>query len=676
MTFEPNGDSDLAATTQAAVRAPEVVEWLSPGGRLAELTPGFESRPQQVEMARAVQDALRAGKHLAVEAGTGVGKTFGYLLPAIQYVLEHRRRVVISTHTIALQEQLINKDIPLLRTLFDNAFRAELVKGRSNYLGLRRMRQTVSRQKSLINDAKLLRVLNDIENWSLVTSEGSLSDLPEPPPLEVWEKVRSEHGNCLGRRCPTYDACFYQNARRKMDGADILVVNHALLISDLVLRKDSASVLPDYEVAIIDEGHTIESVAVDHFGLNVTNSQVQYTLSGLFNDRTGRGLLAEIGEEPHRRATVSAAQACTNFFNALAGWQASRGRSNGRLIQTNIVANELSPRLMELVAQLNPLKGELRREEDKYELGAYIDRLEATAVSVDNLLNQALDSHVYWIEQDAARSRRVSLCAAPLDVSVYLRTLLFDRVPSVVMTSATLSTGGEGDFSYLLKRVGEPPARTLRLGSPFDYPTQARIEIEAGLPDPSAYGPFVQASAAAISSYVREYEGRAFVLFTSYQMLSDVAAIVREDLGADGFTILAQGEALPRSKMLERFRETPRAALFGTDSFWQGVDVVGDALSTVIITKLPFAVPDRPTIEARIEQIRRKGGNPFVEFQLPEAILKFRQGFGRLIRSKSDTGRVVVLDRRIVDKPYGKQFLAALPDCPVEVHRRPWGSAE
>ncbi len=650
----------------------QVRDWLGPDGPIAAALDGYEQRPEQVEMAAAVVAALDEQRHLAIEAGTGVGKTFGYLLPAIQLVQSPGRRVVVSTHTIALQEQLFKRDLPFLQRVLDVPFTAELVKGRNNYVGLRRLKLASERQQSVFSSSHHLKILHAIEDWAYRTEDGSLADLDQMPPGEVWEKVRSEHGNCLGRRCPNYEPCFYQRARRRAEQAQILVVNHALLMADLVLREDGANVLPNYDAVILDEAHMVDHVATDMLGLRVTNVQVHYLLSSLFNDRTQKGYLASLGSDTQKRTVVAASSAATEFFHTLHNWQEEYGRSNGRVVRENVIENRLSQALDDVQDALEPLKKELPRTEDQVELQSYLDRANQAARGVESLLEQKLGEHVYWVEEEQRGGLRVTFSAAPLDPGPWLRQHLFDKLDSVVLTSATLVTGGAGDFEYVLRRFGDPPARTVQLGSPFDYARQVTVHLEAGLPEPGDAQRYLPAASAAISYYARQTEGRAFVLCTSYAMLKSLSESVGDDLSGEDYTILVQGDGMNRTQMLDRFRATPRCVLFGTDSFWQGVDVVGAALSNVMIVKLPFTVPDRPTVEARIDLIRQRHENPFASYQLPEAILKFRQGFGRLIRSHSDRGIVVLLDPRLKTKRYGQDFLRSLPECEVEISMRDW----
>jgi len=645
---------------------------LGPDGSIARRLPGYEVRPEQLQMAGAVAKAIESKTHLMVEAGTGVGKSFAYLVPAILAAAEQGLKIVVSTHTISLQEQLLAKDLPFLRAVMPQEFTAVLVKGRSNYVSLRRLDAATARAGAIFGAYEDVDQLAEVRLWAGRTADGSRSDLGFKPSPAVWDAVASENGNCLGRKCPRYKDCFYFQARRRMWTANILVVNHALFMSDLALRGsgDGAGFLPDYDVAVFDEAHTLEAVAAEHLGLKVSNGQVEYALTRLYNDRTNKGLLVYHQLHEARVQAQRTRAAAEAFFDGVADWQGRSGAINGRLRRPMPVADTLGEELRKLATAIDRDAEGIEPEEQRIELGAAADRVAGLAASLATWLDQGREESVYWIEQEAGRRRRITLACAPLDVGPTLRKDLFERVPTCIMTSATMSTGSPPSFTFARARLGLTKCAALQLGSPFDYAKQVTVHIPRDLPDPSeAPAEFERRSIGAIRHYLELTHGKAFVLFTSYRMLSEAARALTPWLAGRDIALFSQADGMPRSKMIEAFKADVNSVIFGTDSFWQGVDVPGEALSNVIITRLPFSVPDHPLLEARLEAIRRRGGNPFMEFQVPEAVIKFKQGFGRLIRSKADTGIVAILDPRVLTKPYGKQFLAALPDCPrvVEV---------
>lgn len=626
-----------------------------PDGPLARALPGFEPRPGQLEMALAVARVMAGGGVLLAEAGTGTGKTLAYLVPAIL----SRQRVLVSTGTKNLQEQIYLKDLPVLRQALDVPFSATYMKGRSNYLCLQRF-------ESLRRDPAVRMMFGEIlgvlERWARDTETGDraeVAELPDDQPL--WNEVAATSETCLGSECPHYEACFITRMRQRAAAADLVIVNHHLLCADAAVRQSAyGEVIPDCSYAILDEAHQLEDVATQYFGLSVSTYRLEELARD--GDRLLGGRQVDDPDGEWRRAIDRVRDRSLNFFLAL-----FEGRRRARTpdafsagderirVTSEGLADAYQPGLL-LIEALDAYEATVALlRSDSEDVQAAGRRAGEIRDQLRSLLRASDPDFVYFVE---VRGRGVFFRAAPIDVSRIVRELLFDRMQATVLTSATLAVGGS--FAYVRARLGIHDAQEVRLPSEFDYAHQAILYLPRRLPDPRTTA-FADAAGREIVEILRRTRGRAFVLFTSYAVLRTVQVIAEAELR---FPILVQGSA-PRSTLLQQFRTTPHAVLLATSSFWQGVDVIGDALSCVIVDKLPFAWPGDPITAARIEAIAARGGEPFEEYQLPLAILTLQQGLGRLIRHRQDRGVLAVLDPRLRTRLYGGRFLEELPPAPV-----------
>ena len=639
----------------------------SENGLLAKAR-NFEFRPQQQEMAIAVARALEENRHLVVEAGTGVGKSLAYLVPAILFALEQHKKAIISTHTINLQEQLLHKDVPILKKILPVEFEAALMKGRQNYICPRRLERALQSANELFTGPEQ-NELNRLAEWASTTRDGSLSDLAIEPDPKVWTQVCSEAHLCTPKTCGQNSRCFYQQARKRFLTTDVIVMNHTLLFmllggAEKQEGRESGFLFPN-DFIIFDEAHTVEQVASRQIGIGVSQYGLRSTIQRLYNARTRKGLFTVMRDAAGVQLAAQLIDEVEGFFAAVDSKSDFRKGREFRVRDVDFVPDTITGRLTALQARVAEVTKRADDEFLKTELQEFGRRIRDARDGIAIFLEQSAPEHVYWVERTGKTAQFLSLNAAPIDLAPVLGRMIFRDNCCCVMTSATLAVG-RPDLIYFRERVGAGEAEPLQLGSPFNFQKQMKIYVVQKMPDPRDAG-YHKELERWIAKFVEQTAGRAFVLFTSYRDMQQVAGELQKFFAEKEMNLFIQGGGAPRGKLLEQFKTAPRSVLFGTDSFWSGVDVPGEALSNVIITRLPFAVPDHPLVEAKLDLIQQRGGDPFTEYSLPEAILKLRQGVGRLIRTKGDRGIVVILDNRIVTKPYGRAFMQALPKCPIEI---------
>jgi ATP-dependent DNA helicase DinG len=647
-------------------------EIFGPNGLIARAHPEYEYRPGQIAMAEAVLRAFEEKRHLIVEAGTGTGKTLAYLVPAIAAATKRKQRVIISTGTKNLQEQLMEKDIPFLQGIFPNKFTATYMKGRSNYACLHKIKR--AENAPILEGLDDVDYFRDVSLWSRESRTGDKAELVQlPENLSFWRQIDARSDACLGQKCPDYDACFITRMRQRAQEADIVIVNHHLFFADLNLRNnDFGNVLPDYSAVIFDEAHLIEDVASEYFGFQVSSYQIEDLARDLSN-------LALTDLEANRELTKIIGRVARFADNFWAGFKEGRGEEGRapilpgtfarKTVQGQIEATPLGDAYLSLDNALARMETTLDAlKEQSVEIEALVRRVRQMRFDLDFIVAGDDKRFVYWLER---RGRGLFLRASPIDVSSLLQDKLFERVETVVLTSATLTSANK--FDFIRERLGlnseeifdnnqnlKEKTDELTAPSSYDYKKQAILYLPPQMPDPRD-ARWTSQAATEIIKLLNITEGRAFILSTSFASMNALYDLVATEIG---YLCFLQG-SMSKAGLIEKFRATPNAVLFATSSFWQGVDVRGRQLSCVVIDKLPFAVPSDPVVAARQRYIDEQGGSSFYEYSVPQAIITLKQGIGRLIRSTTDKGALAILDPRLRTKSYGKKFLESLPPCKI-----------
>lgn len=661
--------SSLAAPAPRDVRR-EVGAVFAEGGFLEEAL-SLEHRPEQEQMALAVAAAFNKDDPLLFEAGTGVGKSLAYLVPGIMRAISSNRQMIVSTHTISLQEQIEKQDLPLCRRLFNAVpalaqyaeFRSTILVGKANYLCTTRLAAALAGRQELFSSADSAE-LQRIADWAATTTTGLRHELSPRPTDEVWEHVNADSSGCSRKHCDC-KRCFYQSARARIREAHVVIVNHSLLFALINAggareNGDVKGVLFPDDFVVLDEAHTIPDVATDHFGLRLSNYGLERLLKHLYNPRTKKGLLHRFGEAYAQQLVIDALEASEHFFGFISE-KLHAAQPIARVLNEGVAEPWLNPPLLALMKAIEELATKLEDGPVRDDLLEQRGRIKTYQTGINRWLAVADKDQVYWSEIEGKRKRIVALRTAPLDIAPHLREALFECGVGVVCTSATLALGGQ--IEVYQNRIGANNAKTGIVHSPFDYQHRMRVYVASDIPPPSKENARLERS--ALVDWIRfcafSTKGGTLVLFTSYQDLVDVATHLEPLCSEAKRTLLIQSPGRSRTALVQEMRSLGNAILLGTDSFWTGVDVPGDSLSQVIITRLPFEPPNHPVATARAEHIRDAGGNPFNELTLPDALIKFRQGVGRLIRKAADRGLITILDSRILNKSYGRLFIEVLP---------------
>jgi ATP-dependent DNA helicase DinG len=616
----------------------EIAEIFAPDGWLANRIDGFSYRPQQQEMAQAVADTIESGGVLICEAGTGTGKTYAYLVPALM----SRRKVIISTGTKNLQDQLYHRDLPKVRQSLSSPVSAALLKGRANYLCIHRLENTLVEEIRLTREQ--LGQLQEIRDWSTATHSGDISEMSQiPEDASVWPVVTSTTDNCLGQECSAYSKCFLVEARKRAQEADLVVINHHLLCADLALKEEGfGELLPSADCFILDEAHQLPEVAGNFFGVSLSGRQLSELIKDCITEYH-----REAKDTPQLLERAERLKQASQELRLAFGLEARRGAWSELTENPSVVAHleQLQTALSDLLEALTAIEGR-----DKG-LDSIKERCELQLQRLQQLLDEGEVDSIRWYETSRQSYR---LNRTPLEIATIFRSMMQEHHAAWVFTSATLAVGDS--FEHFSSQLGLQEAQTHCWDSPFDYPRQAVWYLPQGLPEPSDRN-FNRTVSDLSLPVLKASKGRAFLLYTSHRALQEAADYLKDKLD---YPMLVQGTA-PRTELVEQFRELGNAVLLGTSSFWEGIDVRGQALCCVIIDKLPFASPGDPVLQARIDALRQQGGNPFMTFQLPQAAISLKQGAGRLIRDEMDKGVLVICDPRLLNKPYGKVFIRSLP---------------